>query len=67
MKITIVGTGYVGMSLAVLLSQKNEVLAYDIDEKKVNLINNKKSTVEDADIDNYVKTKNLNLISTSNK
>ncbi|WP_214756201.1 nucleotide sugar dehydrogenase [Exiguobacterium sp. s157] len=66
MKITIAGTGYVGLSNAILLSQKNEVVAYDIDEQKVNLINNKISPVVDEEIEKYLKIKKLNLMATTN-
>ena len=64
MKICVVGVGYVGLSLAVLLSQKNKVIAFDIDEDKVNKINNRISPIEDNDIENYFKNKNLNLKAT---
>ncbi len=61
MKITIAGTGYVGLSNAVLLAQHNEVIAVDIVEEKVALINSKKSTVDDVEIEDYFANKNLNL------
>ena len=64
MKITVVGLGYVGMSLAVLLSQKNEVYALDISEEKVNLVNQKKSPIVDTDIEIWLKEKQLNLKAT---
>ena len=67
MKFTIVGTGYVGLSLAVLISQKYEVVALDISEKRVNLINNKKSPIKDKDIEKFLKNKKLNLIATLDK
>ena len=67
MKITVVGTGYVGLALATLLSQDNEVVALDINEEKINLINNKKSPIKDKEIENFLKTKNLNLVATSDK
>jgi UDPglucose 6-dehydrogenase len=66
-KITIVGSGYVGMSLSVLLSQKNDVTVLDIDEERVDKINNGKSTIDDADIDNFIDKKNLYLSATSDK
>ena len=53
-KITVVGTGYVGMSLSVLMAQHNEVIALDIDSEKVKKINNKESTILDKDIDDRV-------------
>ena len=56
-KITIVGSGYVGMSLSVLLSQKNDVTVLDIDVERVDKINNGKSTIDDADIDNFIDKK----------
>lgn len=61
MKITIGGTGYVGLSNAVLLAQHNEVIALDIIQEKVDLINNKKSPIIDAEIEEYLATKELNL------
>ena len=64
MKITVVGSGYVGMSLAVLLSQQNEVVVLDIDAHRVNLIQMGKSTVGDADIDYFLKERELNLSAT---
>jgi len=66
-KITIVGTGYVGMSNAVLLAQHNEVLALDIDPVKVTRINNRQSTVDDTDITDYMQHKPLNLRATLSK
>lgn len=65
MRITIAGTGYVGLSNAVLLAQNNEVIALDINQKKVDTINNKKSPVIDNDIEEYLSTKRLNLIATT--
>lgn len=67
MKITVVGLGYVGLSLAVLLSQHNEVLALDVVEEKVELINNKKSPITDKEIQDYLNTKDLNLTATTDK
>ena len=64
MKIAIVGIGYVGLSLAVLLSQKNEVIALDIDYQKVEMINNKISPIKDNEIEEYLKTKSLSLRAT---
>lgn len=65
MKIAVVGIGYVGMSLAVLLSQKNEVLACDIIPEKVEKINNKVSPIQDKEIEEYLATKSLNLLATT--
>ena len=62
--ITIVGTGYVGMSMAVLLAQHNDVTALDIDEARVELINQRKSTVVDAEIEHYLAEKDLSLTAT---
>lgn len=64
MKICVVGVGYVGLSLSVLLSQDNKVIAFDIDEEKVNKINNRISPIEDIDIEDYFKNKRLNLKAT---
>ena len=66
MKIAIFGTGYVGLSNAVLLAQHNEVVAVDVVETKVNLINEKKSPIVDAEIEEYLTTKSLNLVATTN-
>ena len=60
-KIVVVGLGYVGISNAVLLAQHNEVLAVDLDEARVLLVNQKRSTVEDPEIDEFFKSKPLNL------
>ena len=67
MKISIIGTGYVGLSLAVLISQKYNVTAYDIDKEKVELINNKKSTISDQEIENFLSKKKLKLNAVSDK
>lgn len=67
MKITIAGTGYVGLSNAVLLAQHNDVIAFDISEKRVDLINNKQSTVVDDEIQHYLVNKPLNLTATLDK
>lgn len=64
MKIAIAGTGYVGLSNAVLLAQHNEVWAVDIIPEKVELINAKKSPIIDKEIEEYLKTKELNLTAT---
>lgn len=66
MKITVAGIGYVGLSIATLLSQDNEVIAYDIDNTKINLINKRVSPIEDKDIETFFKTKKLNLQATDN-
>lgn len=64
MKIAVAGTGYVGLSLATLLAQHNEVKAVDIIPEKVELINNKKSPIQDDYIEKYLAEKNLNLVAT---
>lgn len=64
MKIAVAGTGYVGLSLAVLLSQKHEVVALDIIPEKVKLINRRISPIKDAEIEEFMKTKDLNLKAT---
>lgn len=65
MKITVAGTGYVGLSNAVLLSQHNEVIALDIIQEKVDMINNKISPIVDKEIEEYLATKELNLVATT--
>ena len=65
MKIAVAGTGYVGLSMAVLLSQHNEVTAVDIVPAKVELINNKKSPIVDKEIEEYLATKELRLTATT--
>ncbi len=64
LKIAIAGTGYVGLSNAVLLAQHNEVVAVDIIKDKVELINNKKSPISDVEIEDFLKNKSLNLTAT---
>ena len=63
-KIAVAGTGYVGLSIATLLAQHNKVVAVDIIEEKVNLINNKKSPIQDDYIEDYLANKELNLYAT---
>lgn len=65
MKIAVAGTGYVGLSNAILLSQHNEVFATDIIQAKVDLINSKKSPIVDKEIEEYLANKNLNLTATT--
>lgn len=65
MKITIAGTGYVGLSNAVLLSQHNEVIALDIIQEKVDMINNRKSPIIDTELEDYLANKDLNLQATT--
>lgn len=64
MKITVVGAGYVGMSLATLLSRKHDVVCLELDKSKVDKINNKVSPIEDNLIEEYFKSKELNLFAT---
>ena len=66
MKIAVAGTGYVGLSIATLLSQHNEVIAVDIVPEKVDLINQRKSPIIDKEIEEYLATKDLNLKATLN-
>lgn len=67
MKIAIAGTGYVGLSNAMLLAQHNEVVAVDIVKEKVEQLNNKQSPIEDAEISNFLKNKELNFTATLDK
>ena len=66
-KITVVGSGYVGMSLSVLLAQHNDVTVLDIDAEKVGKINNKQSTVADTEIELFLVEKSLSLAATLDK
>ena len=65
MKIAVAGTGYVGLSNAVLLAQNNEVIAVDIVPEKVEMINSRKSPIVDKEIEEYLATKDLNLTATT--
>ena len=65
MNIAVAGTGYVGLSIATLLSQKNEVVALDIIPEKVEMINNRKSPIQDDYIEKYLAEKNLDLTATT--
>ena len=64
MKIAVAGTGYVGLSIATLLAQHNEIIAVDIIEEKVNMINAKKSPIQDNEIEDFLANKELNLFAT---
>ena len=66
-KITVVGSGYVGMSLAVLLAKHNEVTILDVDPVRVEKINNKQSTVVDFEIDSFLNNRLLSLSATLDK
>jgi UDPglucose 6-dehydrogenase len=66
-KITVVGSGYVGMSLAVLLAQHNEVVVLDVDASRVEKVNKKQSTVADAEIEGFLAEKELSLTATLDK
>ena len=66
-KITVVGSGYVGMSLAVLLAQQNDVMVLDVDPARVERVNNKQSTVADAEIEAFLTERELSLKATLDK
>ena len=66
-KITVVGSGYVGMSLSVLLAQHNDVTVLDIDSERVDKINNKESTISDTEIQQFLKQNSLSLTATLDK
>ena len=66
-KITVVGSGYVGMSLAVLLAQQNDVVVLDVDLSRVDKVNKKRSTVADTEIEAFLAEKELSLTATLNK
>ena len=63
-KIAVAGVGYVGLSIATLLSQKNEVVALDVVKEKVDMVNSRKSPIQDKEIEEYFATKELKLKST---
>ena len=65
-KICVIGAGYVGMSLSVLLAVKNEVTVLEINNERVKLINERKSPITDKEISEYLATKQLNLKATDN-
>ena len=67
MKIAVVGTGYVGLSNSMLLAQYNEVIALDIDQNKIKLLNNKKSPIVDQQIEEFLQKQELNFIATTDK
>ena len=59
MKITIIGMGYVGISLSILISQKHKVIGVDINQEKIKLINKKVSPISDPEVEKYLKNENL--------
>ena len=63
-KITVVGAGYVGMSLSALLAQNNQVTLFDIDPEKVKLVSNNQSTIHDLEIDSFLANESLDLSAT---
>lgn len=65
MRVTVAGTGYVGLSNAILLAQQNEVVALDIIQEKVDMINNRRSPIVDTEIEEYLANKDLNLTATT--
>lgn len=67
MNITVAGTGYVGLSMSVLLARQNKVVAFDIDQNKVDLINSRLSPISDKDIQEYLSSQDLNLCATTDK
>ena len=67
MKIAVVGTGYVGISNAMLLAQNHEVVALDVDPQRISLLRQRKSTVEDSDVEAFLQHKNLDFNATLNK
>jgi UDPglucose 6-dehydrogenase len=67
LKIAVAGMGYVGLSLAVLLAQHHDVVALDVIQEKVDLLNAKKSPIQDDEIQDFLDNKALNLISTLDK
>ena len=66
-KVTVVGSGYVGMSLAVLLAQHNDVTVLDIDPDRVDQVNRRESTVADPDIETFLRERELSLTATLDK
>ncbi len=64
MKIAIAGTGYVGLSNAMLLAQYNEVVALDIVPEKIEMLNNKRSPIEDAEVEDFLANRALNFRAT---
>ena len=67
MKIAIAGAGYVGISNALLLSQQYEVIAYDVSQEKISMLNNRKSPISDNEIEDFLVNKKLNFRATNDK
>lgn len=67
MKIAVAGTGYVGLSNAILLAQHNEVIALDVVKSRIDLINKKQSPIEDKEVETFLTERELNLIATTDK
>ncbi|TON85568.1 UDP-glucose 6-dehydrogenase, partial [Vibrio parahaemolyticus] len=67
MKVAVAGTGYVGLSNAMLLAQNHQVVAVDIIQEKVDLLNNKQSPIVDAEIEGFLANKELNFVATLDK
>lgn len=67
MKIAVAGVGYVGLSNAIILAQRNEVVALDVIQEKADMINNRQSPIIDKEIEEYLENKELNLIATTDK
>jgi UDPglucose 6-dehydrogenase len=67
MKIAVVGIGYVGASLAVLLAQNHEVVALDVSQEKINLLNENQSPIHDKEMQDFLENKSLDLVATSDK
>ena len=66
-KVTVVGIGYVGLGVGVMLSTENDVIMLDVDQKKVNLINERKSPIKDKEIEKYLSTRSLSLTATTDE
>ena len=66
-KVTVVGIGYVGLGVGVMLSAEHDVTMLDVDQQKVNLLNERKSPIKDKEIENYLSTHNLSLIATTDE
>ena len=66
-KVTVVGIGYVGLGVGVMLSTEHDVTMLDVDQRKVNLLNEKKSPIKDKEIENYLSTHNLSLLATTDE